>query len=281
MQDEVERKVIRRIKLLLEKSDGCKKINSEHEAEAALNMAYSLMRKHHLDMSTVMSSGEDSDIEIQDSEAEAYIANKIPLYLSTLIQIINIICNTYCLIRRTESGKSAKRLSTSFIGEKRDVENAIKMYMFFKKVTHRLANKHQKDVNGNFTNWRSFAEGFTSRLLEKAIDRKNRNQERIKRFKDESDGLTDISGEDSDSGEEVSDEEIFETSLTINQELQIFEFQERVRKKIKEYIDSKSDTYEKIKIKSKVNMNSYYSGRVEADNYSLDIKPESKQLTVN
>lgn len=276
--DQEKEKIIRKVKKLLLKHDGCKKINSEYEAEVALRMAFNLIERHHLNMSEIMTTSLNEEIEIVDFECEAYIANKVPLYLSNIIQIVNMICNTYCLIRRTDTNKSAKLLSTNFIGEARDVPKAISMYNFFKKVAHRLANAHRKEINGNFTNWRSFIEGFTSRLLEKAIDEKNRKKKRIKRFKDEKDGLVDISGE-TDVGFEDGVDESFDSRLTVTQEIQVFDYQEKIKKKIKEFIDSKNFEYEKIKMKTKVDMNSYTLGRIVAENYSLEVKDESRQIS--
>lgn len=274
---EDKKKIINRVKKLLLKHDGCKKINSEYEAEAALRLAFNLVEQHHLNMSDIMTESVDNEIEIVDLECEAYIGNKIPLYLSNIIQIVNLVCNTYCLIRRTDTNKSAKLISTNFIGESKDVPRAISMYNFFKKVAHKLANRHRREVNGNFTNWRSFIEGFTSRLLEKAIDFKNNKKKKIKKHNDEKDGLVDISGEPESSFDDQED--LFENRLTSTQEIQVYNYQEKVRKKIKEFIDSKNFEYEKIKMKTKVDMKSYTLGRIVAENYSVEVKDESKQIS--
>lgn len=269
-----EKSIIDKIKKLLQQHDGCKKINSEHEAEIALNLAYEMMRKHHLDMSQILDTDIEDGIAITEKESDCYIANNISLHLSNIIKLINILCNTYSIIRKRDTGRSAKQLVTNFIGDKRDVNRAISLYLFFKGTCLRLSNKHQREVNGNFTNWRSFAEGFTGRLLERAVQREEEMKNQIYDYQN--------SVEEFDSEEEMesSCDTISNDDITMNQQIQIFNFQNRVKEKIQEFINRGNIEFEKLKMTSRVNASSYQSGRVAAENYSFEID-ESRALTNN
>ena len=267
-----EKSIIEKIRKLLQQHDGCKKINSEHEAEIALNLAYEMMRKHHLDMSQILDSDIEQGIKITEEQSDCYIANNISLHLSNIIKLINILCNTYSIIRKQDTGRSAKRLVTNFIGDSRDVRRAISLYIFFKGTCLRLSNKHQKEVNGNFTNWRSFAEGFTGRLLERAAFREQQMKQQIDDYQN---SIEEFESEEDleNSLNSVSDEDI-----TVNQQIQIFDYQKRVKEKIQEFIDNRNIEFEKLKMTSKVNLSSYQSGRVAAENYSFEVD-ESRTLT--
>ena len=62
MKNNVDPKVIDRIKKILEHHEGCLKINSEQEALSALELAKSIMKKYHLDMMQFQEKFSESDI---------------------------------------------------------------------------------------------------------------------------------------------------------------------------------------------------------------------------
>lgn len=251
-----EQRVISKIRKLLNTHDGAKRISSEHEAEIALNLAFELMQKHHLNMSEVLEAADndDTDIEIKESNGDSYISPKIPNYLLNIITMVNVLCNTHCVVRRLDVQRSAKRIYTNFIGEKSDLEKAVELYLFFKKVTLRLSNMHAKQTKGNFIRWRSFAEGFTGRLLERAIQQRDSFNDRVADYQTEID-----TGQDS-----------FENKLTISQEIAIYNAREKIREKIQEYLNSINSSGAEVNKTSRVNSESYYQGRVAAEAYNLN-----------
>ena len=142
------------------------------------------------------------------------------------------------------------------------------MYMFFKKTTYKLANLHVKRICGNYTNWRSFAEGFTSRLLE-------RSRIFYENIMPENNDVQDICESES---EEDDDFEYFDMDQTDNKckdiivsdtqnDVQLFKYLKDVRLKIEEYIKTNIDNVkvEQVKTSTKVLSSSYESGRKQAD----------------
>lgn len=271
--------IIDKIKKLLIKHDGCKKIQSEAEAEVALNLAFNLMRKHHLDMSTVLTEKAISDDEvfIIEKECEKFIANQLPVWLQNLIQLINIICNTQCILRKYKTNRSAKQLYINFIGEVHDVSKCVDMYKFFKTTASRLGYKHQREVNGNFTNWRSFVEGFTGRLLEKAVIDQKREQSKIKKFENNQSGFQNIDDlDDINETEEDETDTTYEVILAQNELISMNRYKNYVQDKIKAYIKKQQAETEKLKESSMISASSFQQGRLAANDYNV-----SKSSSIN
>lgn len=262
-QPEDLEEVISRVRKLLLKHDGCKKVRSEHEAKAALDLAYRLVEKHHLNMSDILITSLRDSIEIIDEECEKYIANKMPYYLTRIVEMVNLICNTKCILRKYEVNRSAKLLSVNFVGEKSDVDRSVKIYKFFKKTIHALANQHRRSINGNFTNWRSYAEGFSDRLCERARDLILERNKRVDNFKDTKiDSLCES------------------TELTNKQELQVYNYRQKVMNQIQEYLNNIAPNakIEKLKYSKDIDQNSYCLGRIKADEYRLNANLDSNQV---
>ena len=278
-----DRSVIEKIKKLLIKHDGCKKINSEAEAEVALNLAFSMMRKYHLSMSTVLTESAvgNDEIFIVEKECEKYIANVLPVWLQNIIQLINTICNTECILRKYKTTRSAKQLFINFVGETNDVSKCIDMYKFFKGTSMKLAREHQKRVKGTFTQWRSFSEGFTGRLLEKALNDKNQIDIKIDRIRQKSQGfqkIDDINEDGTTSDDPLNDEnQSFECQLYENELISINRYQVLIKQKIKEFLDKQNPKKEKLKESSKVDSVSFYQGRLAANQYNVS-KKNNQQL---
>jgi len=281
---EIDRSVIDKIKKLLIKHDGCKKIKSESEAEVALNLAFSLMRKHHLTMSTVLteSATGNDEIFIIEKQCEKYIANVLPVWLQNIIQMINVLCNTECILRKYKTNRSAKQLFINFIGETKDVEKCIDTYKFFKGVTMKLAREHQKRVKGTFTQWRSYSEGFTGRLLEKAIFNKNEIDAKIEKIKRRDSGLQkidDIEEDDSDISEnEEPENQTFEVKLYENELISINKYQCYIKTKIKEFLEKEKSKRENLKESTKIDSESFYQGRLAANQYDISNSTKKKFL---
>lgn len=275
-------KVIERIKKLLVKHDGCKKINSEAEAEVALNLAFQMMKKHHLSMSAVLTESAISDDEIFviEKECEKYIANELPVWIQNLIQLINIVCNTECILRKYKTNRSAKQLYINFIGEQKDIDHCIEMYKFFKGVSMKLANAHRKKVKGTFTQWRSFSEGFTGRLLEKAVADQKDTDRKLKQFQHNScqsiDDLDDISDEDD---EEVSNEPSYGVILQTNELISINRYKCYVREKISEFLVRQQANRENLKESSKIDSSSFKQGQLAANQYDVTRRKSTLALT--
>lgn len=271
----VDPNVIEKIKKLLIKHDGCKKINSEAEAEVALNMAFKMMQKHHLSMSAVLteSAMTNDEIFIIESECEKYIANELPVWLQNLVQLINTVCNTECIIRKYKTQRSAKQLFINFIGERNDVSKCIDLYKFFKGVTMKLSREHQKKVKGTFTQWRSFAEGFTGRLLEKSLRDEQDLELKLKKFQQKDSGLQNIDDMDDESDKEINEEssstDSYELILKTNELISLNKYKNYIKTKIQEFLNDQNSKREKLKESSKIDSSSFQQGRLAANQYSL------------
>lgn len=270
-----DKQVIERIKKLLIKHDGCKKIQSEAEAEIALNLAFNLMRKHHLDMSSVLTENSlsDNEIYIIEKECEKFIANELPVWLQNLVQLINIVCNTECILRKYKTNRSAKQLYINFVGEVHDVAKCVDMYKFFKGTASRLGYKHQREIKGNFTNWRSFVEGFTGRLLEKATIEQKQEELKVKKFEQPDNGFQNIDDlDDVGDSDEFEESESYEVILAKNELISVNKYKNYVRDKIKLFIKNQEAEAEKLKTSKTIDFKSFHQGRLAANDYSFNKK---------
>lgn len=272
MSEKTDKKIVDRIKKLLIKHDGCKKIQSEAEAEVALKLAFNLMRKHHLDMSTVLTENaiSDNEIFIIEKECEKFIANDLPVWIQNLIQLINIVCNTECILRKYKTNRSAKQLYINFIGEAQDISRCVDMYKFFKSTASKLGYKHQRSVNGNFTNWRSFVEGFTGRLLERAVIEEKQEYQKIKKHEQADSGFQDIDDLEDDEEEFDNQPESFDLILKTNELVQLNRYKKYVRDKIKLFIKQQEAQSEKLKESKRIDLSSFNRGRTAADKYNIN-----------
>lgn len=279
-----DKQVIERIKKLLIKHDGCKKIQSESEAEIALNLAFNLMRKHHLDMSIVLTENSFSDDElfIIEKQCEKFIANELPVWLQNLVQLINIVCNTECILRKYKTNRSAKQLCINFIGEVHDVAKCVDMYKFFKGTASRLGYKHQREIKGNFTNWRSFVEGFTGKLLEKATIEQKQEELKIKKFEQSDNGFQNIDDlDDVGDSDEIEESETYEVILAKNELISINKYKNYIRDKIKLFIKNQEAESEKLKTSKTIDSRSFQQGRLAANDYSFNKKSSNSLFIEN
>lgn len=279
-----DKQVIERIKKLLIKHDGCKKIQSEAEAEIALNLAFNLMRKHHLDMSAVLTENSlsDNEVFIIEKECEKFIANELPVWLQNLVQLINIVCNTECILRKYKTNRSAKQLYINFIGEVHDVAKCVDMYKFFKGTASRLGYKHQREIKGNFTNWRSFVEGFTGKLLEKATIEQKQEELKIKKFEQPDNGFQNIDDlDDVGDSDETEESESYEVILAKNELISINKYKNYIRDKIKLFIKNQEAESEKLKTSKIIDSRSFQQGRLAANDYSFSKKSSNSLFIEN
>ena len=280
MKQKIQQEIIDKIQKLLDHHAGALKINSEQEAMTAMSMAKKLMEKHHLDMMMFYEQG-CSESDITHKQIDKCSVYSIPIWLLNIINIVNNICNCSCILEKIPQPNGYIHTSVVFVSQKNEMDHVFEMYMFFKKTTYRLANKHIKNISGNYTNWRSFAEGFTSRLLE-------RSRENV--IVDNTEYETDIQNindvfEEDDFVESNNDSDVETTELCVveQQKKDLAKYLKDVRLKIDEYIRNNIDDVkqENIKSKSKVLLNSYNLGRKLAENQNMKFVDKSHQLTSN
>lgn len=296
-------KVLEKIKKLLDHHAGSLKINSEHEAFCALELAKSMMKKYHLDMMQVKESFEESDITHRPvDKCSVY---KIPIWMCNLINTVNNICNCSCILEKAPQSSGYIHIRIVFVCLAADLDKVTHFYNFLKKTAYKLANKHVKEIHGNYTNWRSFCEGFTSRLLERSrvfnIDiSENTWKESSDETKDaeefssddfeESEEEVDDDFEEFESEDDVSVDEVPEKKSEIdteivkyeqNTDIQLYEYLRNVKKKIDSYIKKNMNNirYENVNRKSNVLKTSYMIGREQAENTNLKFIDKSHQLT--
>lgn len=270
MNQQVDQRVIDRIKKLLDHHAGCLKIKSEAEAMTAMDMAKKLMEQHHLDM--MMFSEQTTDFEISHKQFDKCSVYVIPIWLTNIINTVNNICNCSCILEKEPQKNGYIHTKVIFVGLSSEIDRIFQMYMFLKKTTYKLANLHVKRICGNYTNWRSFAEGFTSRLLE-------RSRPTIKEQNKDSYDASESIDDEFEECEDVNTTEL--TTLEKSREVQLSEYLKNVRDKINDYIDRNINNvkFEKIKTASKVLKSSYELGRRLAEQQNMTLIDKAHQLT--
>ena len=260
----VEQSVIDKVKKLLDHYTGCLKIKSEQEALSALELAKKLMDKHHLSMSMIEddATAEDSIVHVQCDKFSVF---SIPIWVCNLIKIVNSICNACtCILEKDTQPNGYIHVRVLFVSHKNDIQNVEAIYQFFKKTTRLLANDHVKMINGNTTHWRSFAEGFTNRLLQRCKEL-NKTDEKTNFEIDESD----IDDEDEELCDNWYDIQELDTKpesdtkdvVLCDAERNLEKYIQNVKIKIEEYIDTTfHPKQEKLKTKTKVLLDSYNVG---------------------
>ena len=210
----IDAEIISKIQKLLNLSD-TNRNGSIGEAETALAMAHKLLAKHHLSMSQIMAldeSGSDNSefFELQELEASTYVANVLPKWLKNLIETVNIITETRTLLKRSpRSNSSYGTLKIVYVGDLVDVTAAKDLFEFFRETVSKLANSHIKKHGNKFKLWRSFAEGCSLTLLNRAVilTSKNKEVDEIPNSKDSAEKLSvdNFEVDDDDLDEELDD----------------------------------------------------------------------------
>ena len=271
MLQNVDSSIISKIKKLLDHHAGCLKINSEAEAMTAMEMARNLMKKHHLDM--MMLQEQSSDIKITHKNIDKCSVYVIPVWLINIINIVNNLCNCSCILEKDPQSNGYIHTRIVFVCPESELDRVFSMYMFFKKTTYKLANLHRKRVCGNYTNWRSFAEGFTSRLLERSRITKNVEPDEKEIVESSEDEFEIIETNSEENTDLVNVEE--------SREIQLRKYLQDVKVKINEYIDKNINNvkYEEMKTVSNVLKCSYELGRKQAENQNMTFIDKEHQLT--
>jgi hypothetical protein len=212
------------------------------------------------------------------------------------------MCNCSCVLQKQPQSNGYIHISVVFVSLRRDMDKISNLYQFLKKTTYKLANSHIKEINGNYTNWRSFSEGFTSRLLEKS----RLFNDSIKDYRDIGKSKDATTFDDSDFEESETDDEFddiindfeeFEDENNVESnekdvvvdkqekklDIQIYEYFKIVKDNIKKYIEERMQNvhYEDVKRKSKVFINSYEIGRIQAENINLNQENKTNLLLTN
>lgn len=287
--EKVDEQVIDRIKKLLEHHEGCIKINSEQEAMVAMDLAKKLMTKYHLDMMQIVETSTDF---ISHMQADKFSVYTVPIWVCNLINVVNNICNCSCVLDKDPQPNGYIHIKVMFVTPKDELQHVADMYKFFKKTVHKLANEHVRSINGNSTNWRSFAEGFTSRLLERSRSLNSDDDFGDIEIDNEVDILSDRDDElrdnvDDEEAEEFSDiidddgevvlkqqnqnkTEKSESAIDVKKNSDLSTYLHNVKIQINKYIFNQFHAkQEKLKTKTRVLQDSYMCGRQKADTQSL------------
>jgi hypothetical protein len=211
---EDESKILEKIRKLLNVANP-ENNGAEGEMQTAFSMAQKLLKKHHLDMSQVMdldveNSSATGFFELKEIEVVRYVANTIPVWLGTIIRSVNIITETKTLIKRSpRDGSSYGNLSIIFVGESLDVSTASELFNFLKDAISKLSFKHVNSIEGKHKQWRSFADGCASKVLDRAKELEKKCEDKInKRTLNDLDiSNREILDEDEEDMEVVEDED--------------------------------------------------------------------------
>lgn len=268
-------KVLDKIKKLLNLSDKSKN-SSEEEASTALDMAHRLLRKYHLSMSQVTSledsNNSNSDcFELTEVEAVSYKANLLPKWLEFIIKTVNKITETKTLIKRTPVHQSVYgNLSIFFVGDNVDVSSSIELFHFLKTTVSRLSTEHSNANGGKHKYWRSFSEGCSQKLYERAVELEEELDNQLS-------GLNDLSIDnhelDEDDDYEESVEDLDDQIEDENFSIELYnKYKESKIDKIKEYIEQLEVEKEKVSTKTNnTEIKSFEEGQKAGDKIPLKV----------
>ena len=276
---EIDSEVLSKIHKLLNLADKDKNSNIE-EASTALQFAHRLLKKHHLSMSQVVAeyqsdkTADDSGLfNIEESEAVRYAANNLPKWLETIIKATNKVTDTKTLLKRIQRAESIYgHLSIVFVGDCVDVQSAIELFNFLKSSVSKLATQHSHEFEGSYKHWRSFAEGCSTTLLERAEELETEFDKKLSNDLSEKCSIENFEIDEDEELEELDDEE---SSDTFSVEL-YNKYQDSKIEKIREYIENMEVEAEKSSSKtSRINSESFTEGKKAGESIPLSL---SKKL---
>ena len=240
--------ILLKIKKVLNLSESARECSTIEEAQAAFSMAQRMLKKHHLSMSQVIafdnSPGRESSefMEINEQVAVEYKASVVPRWMHKLILAVNLLTDTKCLIKRvSKDGERYFDMKIVYVGDVMDVAMAVELFTFLRTTITKLSTKHIKQLQqSTFKNWRSFAEGCSSRIYERA-------EEQDKKISDYLDPFSNVKHCDIDSriiddDEEEDLEDDFESDFgefkTETGLVQYNKYRDEKFEKIKEFMDN-------------------------------------------
>lgn len=273
--------VILKVQKLMEKSDTSKG-NTIEEASTAIDLAFKLLKKHHLTMSQVMATvtsntrNVNSDFfQLIELEVVSYKANAIPLWMANIILAVNKITETKTLIKKTQRpGKSCCDLRILFVGDVADAQTSAELFDFLKIIIMRLSTGHVNEIQGKFKQWRSFAEGCSDKILSRATELEEKFLEKTKSDKNDPDldfSVSNFQLDDDDEYEELCSEidDFFKdrTSLVLYNK-----YQQAKLDKIEEYLDN-IDVKDEKKVKkiSRTDKISFERGTESGEKIPLNV----------
>ena len=259
-------------------------VRFEDEANNALVLAHKLLKKHHLTMSQVMdidpdNRGASNFFELKEDIAAEFKANDLPIWMSNVIITVNKLTDTKALIKRSpRADKSCGNLSIVFVGDCIDVNISLELFNFIRKTITKLSTNHKKEVEGNFKNWRSFAEGCSNRILERAKLEKQKTDQKfgIDPLKDEFEhSIGNYELDDEEEYEDLDDE--IDDIIKDEKGLVLYkQYQDNKINSIAEYIENQCDSEEKTSNTSKVDNSSFELGEEAGEEVPLKLR---KQVT--
>jgi len=251
------------------------------EADTAMAMAHKLLKKHHLTMSQVMvevdSDGFNSNddmFQLTEIEAVSYKANKLPKWMATLIMSVNKVTETKTLIKRIDRpGSLYCDLKILYVGDDLDAYTASELFNYLRTTVTKLSSKHVKEVNGKFKQWRSFAEGCSNRLLERAIELNSDLQNKLNLDFDSKYSVDSFSLSDDEDYEHIEDD-IDDIIGSENYSVELYnKYQTSKAEKIIEYIENNDIKDENITSRAarKTDEESFEQGREAAEDIPLKL----------
>lgn len=288
---EIDNQILEKIKKLLDLANPDNR-GTEGEMQSAFSMAQKLLKKHHLSMSQVAELDDESTthtgfFELTEVEVVKYAANILPKWMEILIRSVNSVSETKTLIKRSpRAGSSYGNLSIVFVGDSLDVLSASELFTFLKNTVSKLSTAHCNDFEGKHKYWRSFAEGCSTKILERAIELEERFDEKFNHTaddldvsnreitEDEEEFIDDIDeDEDEDFGEGI-DEQIHDQNFSI----ELYnKYKNNKFEKIREYLDNLEAEEEKSSSRTaKLEVNSFELGQKAGETIPLTITKKLK-----
>ena len=274
-------KIIDKIQKILNKADKNRNSSLE-EVESAMDIAYKLLQRYGLSMADVATveeaaSGASSE-DIGEVVGATFKCSKIPKWMSLLISAVNGLTDTKGIIRSFIPGKSGYgTIQIVFIGFPEDVAVANDLFSYLRNTVTKLSTKHQTSAKATFTQWRSFAEGCSCKLLQRSLKLKKENwvpgqdEKNSTPFDLDNFMVDDMDEEDNDESEDEEND---------SEEIDEPEFSEETHKKyelmiankktvLEEHLETLKLETERLSTSSKLDSISFEVGNETGDSISL------------
>jgi hypothetical protein len=252
---------------------------SEGEMHSAFALAQKLLKKHHLTMSQITACDDDISsnagmFEVIESEAAKFAANSLPQWMEILLRSVNIITETKTLIKRSpRTGSTYGNLSIVFVGDSLDVSTSIELFLFLKETVSKLSTAHSNEHEKKHKYWRSFADGCSSKVLQRAQETEKKYSDKFTRTIDDLDiANREFSDEEEAELEEIDDE--IESQIdSENFSIELYKkYEDNKINKIKEFIDSfEAENEASSSRTARPEVNSYQMGQTAGETIPLVI----------
>ena len=278
--------ILSKIKKVLNLSESARQCSTLEEAQAAFSMAQRMLKKYHLSMSQVVAfdTSPENDtsefFELKEEVAVEYRANSVPRWMGSVILAVNLLTDTKCLIKRiARSNDKYFDMKIIFVGDVMDVSMAVELFTFLRTTITKLSTKHMNELNdSSYKNWRSFAEGCSSRIYERAQEQDKKISDYLGESLNNCDIDSRVIDDEEDENLDFDLDEEFEEFKSETSLVQYNKYKDEKLEKIKEFIDNMEAEKEQVSTSSsRIDQHSFEMGKQAGNNIQLEVQKKLKK----